>query len=323
MHILITGGAGFIGTNTTERFLPTAEKITILDNFHRPTSRANADYLKQLSPKIEVVEGSVLDEALVAKLVAQVDVVIHLAAQVAVTTSLVNPQEDFEINVRGTFTVLEAVRKHRPSAVLLYSSTNKVYGDLTQVQFNPAMGIDESTPIDLYSPYGCSKGAADLYCLDYARSFGLKTVVFRQSCIYGEHQYGVEDQGWLAFFVLQNLRKAPISIYGTGEQVRDMLQVQDLTKLYQAAVEKIDLAQGKVFNVGGGIKNAISINQALADIAERVGFATPLTRAEKRLGDQDYFVADVSKAKKVFGWEPTIGYKAGLTGLVEWCRQAV
>lgn len=323
MQILITGGAGFIGTNTAERFLPSASKITILDNFHRPTSRGNAAYLAQLSPKINIVEGSVLDEKLLAKLVAKADVVIHLAAQVAVTTSLTNPQEDFEINVRGTFTVLEAVRKHRPGAILLYSSTNKVYGDLADVSINLKKGIAESTPIDLYSPYGCSKGAADLYCLDYARSFGLKTVVFRQSCIYGEHQYGVEDQGWLAFFVLQNLKKAPITIYGSGEQIRDMLQVRDLTQLYQLAVEKIDLAKGQVFNVGGGVKNAISINQALADIAERVGYATQLSRAEKRLGDQDYFVADVSKAKKVFGWQPTIGYKAGLTGLVDWCRQVV
>jgi len=323
LNILITGGAGFIGTNMAEQFLPLAEKILILDNFSRPTSKLNADFLKKLSPKIQIFEGSVLDEALVKKLVLQVDIVIHLAAQVAVTTSLIDPQADFDTNVRGSFCVLEAVRKHNPSAIVLYSSTNKVYGDLATVKYDPKLGIDELAPIDLYSPYGCSKGAADLYFLDYARSFGLKTVVFRQSCIYGPHQYGLEDQGWLAFFVLQFLRRGDITIYGDGNQIRDMLAVEDLTKLYQQAVFKIAEIKGQVFNIGGGVTNATSINHALAEIEEIVGHGTKISKADKRLGDQDYFVADTRKAKEILVWQPEINYQLGLKKLVSWGQSVV
>jgi CDP-paratose 2-epimerase len=321
MKLLITGGAGFIGTNVAEYFLPRADSIVILDNFHRPTSRQNAAYLKKLSPQISIIEGTILDATLVESLVKSADVVIHLAAQVAVTTSLTDPQTDFDINVRGTFVVLEAIRKVNPSATLLYSSTNKVYGDLANVKVDKQHGIAETTPIDLYSPYGCSKGAADLYCLDYARSFGLKTVVLRQSCIYGPHQYGVEDQGWLAFFVLQFLRRQPITVYGTGDQVRDLLAVQDLVKLYELAIDQIELTKGQVFNVGGGPTNATSVTQALQLIEKLSGHSVPISHTTQRLGDQDYFVADTSKAQKLLGWEPKMGYETGLKELVEWCLE--
>ncbi|HCC84351.1 MAG TPA: CDP-paratose 2-epimerase [Candidatus Pacebacteria bacterium] len=323
MRLLITGGAGFIGTNTVEGFLQSAEKITVLDNFYRPTSRKNATYLTKLSPKISLIEGSVLDQKLINQLVSQADAVIHLAAQVAVTTSLTNPQIDFDINVKGSFMVLEAVRQFRPEIPVIYSSTNKVYGDLVGQKIDRRHGVAETVPIDLYSPYGCSKGSADLYFLDYARSFGLKTVVLRQSCIYGEHQFGIEDQGWLAFFVLQHLRRQPITIYGTGKQVRDLLQVKDLVQLYRLVIQKIDQVAGQVFNVGGGVANSTSINQALAEIQTLVGWKTPLTSAAKRLGDQDYFVADIRQAKRLLGWQPTINYQPGLTQLVDWCRSAV
>lgn len=323
MNILITGGAGFIGTNVAEYFLSRADRIIVLDNFYRPTSRKNAEFLSKLSPKIQIVEGSILDATLVESLVKTVDVVIHLAAQVAVTTSLTDPQTDFDINVRGTFTVLEAIRKMNPSVILLYSSTNKVYGDLAEVKIDKQRGIAETTPIDLYSPYGCSKGAADLYCLDYARSFGLKTVVFRQSCIYGPHQYGVEDQGWLAFFVLQFLRRQPITVYGTGDQVRDLLAVQDLVKLYELAIDQIEVTKGQVFNVGGGPSNSTSITQALQMIEELAGYSVTISHTAQRLGDQDYFVADTSKAQKLLGWQSTVDYKTGLSHLVEWCASRV
>jgi CDP-paratose 2-epimerase len=320
LKLLITGGAGFIGTNVAEKFLPLSDKIFILDNFQRSTSRLNATFLKKLSNKIQIVEGSVLDAELVKQLVSQVDVVIHLAAQVAVTTSLLDPEADFDTNVRGSFTVLEAIRKYNPAATILYSSTNKVYGDLANLVFDPMVGIDETAPIDLYSPYGCSKGAADLYFLDYARSFGIKSVVFRQSCIYGPHQFGLEDQGWLAFFVLQYLRRKPITIYGNGLQVRDMLAVEDLTDLYVRAVEQISNVKGEVFNTGGGTKNSTNILDALAKIEKLVGHKTEINFAEKRLGDQDYFVANTQKAKKYLDWQPTTNYEVGLKNLVAWCQ---
>lgn len=323
LNILITGGAGFIGTNMAEKFLPLAKKIFILDNFSRPTSKLNASFLTKLSPKIKIFEASVLEEKLVKKLVIQADVVIHLAAQVAVTTSIIDPQADFDCNVRGSFMILEAVRKYNPEAIVLYSSTNKVYGDLANLKFNPKFGINETAPIDLYSPYGCSKGAADLYFLDYARTFNLKTVVFRQSCIYGSHQYGLEDQGWLAFFVLQFLRQKPITIYGDGQQIRDMLAVEDLTQLYQAAVLNISKVKGQVFNIGGGVTNSTSISQALIEIEKIVGHKTKILKAVKRLGDQDYFVADTRKVKKLLDWQPQINYKIGLKNLVNWCQSAV
>ncbi|MFA6005949.1 MAG: GDP-mannose 4,6-dehydratase [Patescibacteria group bacterium] len=321
MKLLITGGAGFIGVNTALHFLNRASSITIFDNFFRPTSSVNAQFLKKKSSKIKIVEGDVRDEKKIADEVKQADAIIHLAGQVAVTTSLTDPATDFSINVLGSFNVLESARKYNPHATLLYSSTNKVYGDLSKVDIDKHTGIDENTPIDLYSPYGCSKGSADLYFLDYARSFGMNTIVFRQSCIYGPHQYGVEDQGWLAFFALQFLRHKPITVYGTGEQVRDLLFVEDLAEGYEKALQQGPKIAGQVFNFGGGPQNSVSINEAINHLAQIFGYTVPLTYDKKRLGDQDYFVADTRKAERTLGWKAKTGYQSGLKTMIDWCKQ--
>ena len=320
MRILITGGAGFIGTNAAEYFIPKSKKIYILDNFYRPTSRKNAAYLTQLSPKIKMTEDSVLNKRRMIELVQKVDLVLHLAAQVAVTDSLRNPQLDFETNVVGSINILEAARQFNPRAILIYASTNKVYGDLKKVKMDKQKGVGESAPIDLYSPYGCSKGAADLYWLDYRRSFGLKTVVFRQSCIYGPHQYGIEDQGWLAHFVIQVLKHKPITIYGAGKQIRDLLYIDDLIKLYDTAVKNIDHVMGEAFNIGGGPENALNLLQAIHLIEKTTGNKAVLKYASQRLGDQDYFVADNRKLLKALKWEPTTKVKQGLLKLISWCQ---
>jgi CDP-paratose 2-epimerase len=320
MRLLITGGAGFIGTNCALHFLPLADKIFILDSFNRPSSAKNADFLVKQSGKIIIAKGDVRDFAVVKKLAAKADVILHLAAQVAVTTSIKDPQADFETNTVGSFNVLDAVRQYNPKAIVLYASTNKVYGSLESVAVDRKKGVDETTPIDLYSPYGCSKGAADLYFLDYHRTFGLKTMVFRQSCIYGPHQYGVEDQGWLAYFVLQLLKERPITIYGSGRQVRDLLYVDDLVKLYKLAVRKIELVKGQVFNIGGGIANSLSIRSAIGILEKKLKVRADLKQGLKRLGDQDYFVSNNTKAKKSLGWAPETSIEEGLDRLIEWCR---
>ena len=321
MNLLVTGGAGFIGTNTVLHFLPKASHITVFDNFYRPTSKKNATFLAKQSKKIEIIVGDVRNEKQVTDVVKKADAIIHLAGQVAVTTSLVDPQNDFSINALGSFTVLESTRKHNPHATLLYSSTNKVYGDLSRAVIDKKMGIDEKIPIDLYSPYGCSKGAADLYFLDYARSFSMKTIVFRQSCIYGPFQYGVEDQGWLAFFALQFLKYKPITVYGTGEQIRDLLFAEDLIEGYEKALNNSSKIAGEAFNFGGGPKNSLSINKAIKLLSEIFGYNVPVTHEKKRLGDQDYFVADTSKAEKMLGWTTKTGFQTGLESMIDWCKQ--
>ena len=321
MKILITGGAGFIGTNAAQFFLPEAEKIIVLDNFLRPTSKKNADYLKKLSAKIEIYPESILNTSLLEKLSSKVDVIIHLAGQVAVTTSLDSPQNDFEINAVGSFSLLECVRKYNPKAVIVYASTNKVYGDLEEVKINKKKGVDESTPVDFYSPYGCSKGAADMYMRDYSRSFGLKTVVFRQSCIYGPWQYGVEDQGWLAFFTRQILNENIITIFGNGKQVRDLLYVDDLLKAYSFAIEKIHEIRGEVFNIGGGPENALSLVEAIDKLEAVSGKKAKVSFGKKRIGDQDFFVSNNNKLGKKLDWKVNIKVDDGLSRMMKWCKK--
>jgi CDP-paratose 2-epimerase len=318
MRLLITGGAGFIGTNAVSFFLPKAKKIYVLDNFFRPTSKKNAKYLKALSNKIEVIESDLKNRPLLNRLVKKTNTIIHLAAQVAVTSSLKDPYNDFLINALGSVNLLESVRENNPNLTLIYASTNKVYGDLKKTKINRAKGISESTPIDLFSPYGCSKGAADLYFLDYARSFSLKTVVFRQSCIYGPHQYGIEDQGWLAYFALRIKENKPITIFGTGKQVRDLLYVNDLLKAYDMAITKIKKTKGQVFNIGGGPDNALSLFEAIAVLEKKLNKKARLRFGPRRLGDQNYFVSDNTKIKKVLGWKPETSFNSGLDYLLAW-----
>jgi len=331
--ILITGGAGFIGVNAVRRFAGRGWGVTIFDNFSRKGTEYNAQKLQEdLSGRFSIVRGDVrTDQVTLRALMEQHDVVLHLAAQVAVTTSVVNPREDFECNALGTFNVLEAVRQSERKPAVLYSSTNKVYGGLEHLSVEEqdrryvfARGVEavsEETPLDFHSPYGCSKGAADQYVRDYARLYGLKTVVFRQSCIYGPHQMGVEDQGWVAWFLIAGLFGRPVQIYGNGKQVRDLLYVDDLITCYERAVEKIDAVGGKIFNLGGGPRNTLSLLEFLELLKRDHGLKLSYTFASTRPGDQPIFISDNSTAARVLQWEPQVGVREGIGRLVAWLKE--
>lgn len=330
---LITGGAGFIGCNTADRLLREGHRITIYDNLSRKGGRSNLQWLHENhgSDRLHVVEADIRDYEALAAAVAETnpEAVIHLAGQVAVTTSVVEPREDFEINALGTFNVLEAVRQHAPQAALLYASTNKVYGGMHDVEIveqdgryayaDYPNGIPESYPLDFHSPYGCSKGAGDQYTRDYARIYGLRTLVLRQSCIYGPRQFGVEDQGWVAHFVIAAVKQRPISIFGDGKQVRDVLHIDDLVRAYQLGIERIDALSGEVLNLGGGPDNTLSIWSEFGPLLEELaGRPVPVTYGPWRPGDQHVFVADIRRAGELLGWQPAIAPTEGISQLYGW-----
>lgn len=329
---LITGGAGFIGTNLADHYLSHQKRVTIFDNFSRAGSRKNAEWLRQrYGDLLTVVEGDVrqADSAL-PKLVEQAQVVFHLAAQVAVTTSVVNPREDFEINALGTFNVLEAVRSSLAKPTVVYSSTNKVYGKMADLEISEKKGryayadvengISESRPLEFYSPYGCSKGAGDQYIADYARIYGLKTITFRQSCIYGPHQFGIEDQGWVAWFGIRALKRLPVVIYGDGKQVRDVLYIEDLINAYDAAVNAIEKTSGQAYNIGGGPQNTLSLLELADLLSECLGNRLEYSFDDWRPGDQLVYISDISKAEADFGWKPQVDAVTGVTKLVDWLK---
>lgn len=330
MKILITGGAGFIGCNSAAHFLQQGHDVVVFDNLSRKGGPANLAWLQaEFGEHLHFIQGDIREYAALATAVPGSDVVLHLASQVAVTTSVQNPREDFEINALGTFNVLEAVRHHAPQAAVLYASTNKVYGGMeaarVELQGNRygyadyPHGIPETYPLELYSPYGCSKGAGDQYMIDYARIYGLRTLVFRQSCIYGRRQFGVEDQGWVAHFVIAAVMNRPISIYGDGRQVRDLLHVSDLIRAYERGIEKIDELQGQAFNMGGGPENTLSIWSEFGPLlAELAGRKIPVQWGDWRPGDQRVFIADIRKADALLGWQPTISPAAGIRDLYAW-----
>ncbi len=334
MRVFITGGAGFIGCNAAATFLAQGAQVTIFDNLSRPRTQFNLDWLGAQSnapTQLQFVKGDIRDiDALRSAMhAAQPDLVLHLASQVAVTTSVNNPRMDFEINALGTFNVLESARAMSPSPAVFYSSTNKVYGGMEDVPVvldgeryryrDLVNGISEHQPLDFHSPYGCSKGAGDQYVRDYARIYGLRTVVFRQSAIYGERQFGVEDQGWLAHFVIATVTGKPISIYGDGKQVRDMLHVSDLVRAYQLAWQNIDRVKGEIFNVGGGMQNTLAIWSECGEILEELaGHPINVRHAEWRPGDQTVCVMDTSKAKQMLGWQPQIPVLTGIKRLWNW-----
>lgn len=333
MKILITGGAGFIGANTAHYFAGEKEnKITIVDNCSRPGVEDNADFLLRTHKNIELIRADVQNTRSYLNRLKQADVIIHLAGQTAVTTSIANPRLDFTSNVIGTFELLEAVRTENPDAIVLYASTNKVYGDLRAHRFRLNReeekyenldfpeGIGEGQPLEFISPYGCSKGAMDAYMEDYARIYGMKTVVFRQSCIYGPFQMGVEDQGWVAHFSKQFLLAKPITIFGDGYQVRDLLAIEDLIAAYVAAIENIDTARGHSFTIGGGPGNAYSLRQVIKILESVTGTTVPVNYSALRFGDQKYFVSSNAKMKEMLGWEPKIGFLDGVHTLVSWQR---
>jgi CDP-paratose 2-epimerase len=330
---LITGGAGFIGTNYASRLLSRGDKVTIYDNLSRAGTPRNIAWLKETygPDSFQLIEADVREDKKLKKAVQGVDRIVHLAAQVAVTTSVIDPRTDFEINALGTFNVLEAAREANPNPVVIYASTNKVYGDLEEVRVeegennyyfpdNPG-GISESQLMDFHSPYGCSKGTGDQYARDYYRIYGVPTVVLRQSCIYGPHQFGIEDQGWVAWFVIAAVTGKPITIYGDGKQVRDLLYVDDLLAAYDRAYANIDKIAGQIYNIGGGPENTISIWKEFGPLLEKeLGREIPVAREDWRPGDQRVFVADIHKANRDFGWKPEIGVEEGIHRLIDWVR---
>ncbi|MDZ7844073.1 MAG: GDP-mannose 4,6-dehydratase [Anaerolineales bacterium] len=332
--ILVTGGAGFIGTNYVSRLLDRGEEVILFDNLFREGTPRNLAWLEDRygSEAFEFIQGDVRDADLLEDTARNVDAVLHLAAQVAVTTSVIKPREDFEINALGTFNVLEAARRSPQKPPVLFASTNKVYGELedleveegeTRYRFSRSPeGVAEDQLLDFHSPYGCSKGAADQYVRDYHRMYDLPTVVFRQSCIYGPHQFGIEDQGWVAWFVIAAVTGKPITIYGDGKQVRDLLFVEDLLDAYDLALENIDQAAGQIYNLGGGKDFSLSIWQEFGPLLEQeLGKPIPVLREGWRPGDQQVFIADIRKAERDLGWRPKVDPETGIRQLFDWVRE--
>ena len=332
MRYLVTGGAGFIGSNAAARFASEGHEVLAFDNLSRAGSRRNAAWLFERH-SVTTECGSVSDFAAVRDVVSRFapDVVLHCAGQVAVTSSVQDPRHDFEANALGTFNLLEALRLFAPRAILLFGSTNKVYGGLEDVRVeclddrwtwpDLPQGCSEDRPLDFHSPYGCSKGAADQYVRDYARIFGLRTVVFRQSCIYGYRQFGVEDQGWVAWFTIRSVQKAPVTIYGDGRQVRDVLFVDDLLDAYAAAVARIDVSTGRVYNVGGGPQNTFSLRELVAELQALNGRPLEVAFSDWRPGDQRVFVCDLTRARLELGWEPRVCGREGVKRLHQWVSE--
>ena len=332
-NYFVTGGAGFIGSNFVNRLLERGEKVTIYDNLSRAGAPRNLKWLQDKfgADSFSLVCGDVRDAAQLAISARSADVIVHLAGQVAVTTSVVKPREDFEINAFGTFNVLEAARLNERNPIFLYSSTNKVYGGMDDVRViekgsrweyeDLPFGAPETQPLDFHSPYGCSKGTGDQYVRDYHRIYGLRSVVLRQSCIYGPRQFGVEDQGWVAWMIIAAQTGKPISIYGDGKQIRDLLYVCDLLDAYEAAIQNIDRVQGQVFNLGGGPENTMSIWTEFGPRLEKLlGKTIPITYGDWRPGDQKVFVADIRKAQQHLGWKPKYSVDMGVRELFEWVR---
>src|SRR5206468_5998409 len=324
-------GAGFIGSNLADRLAGEGHEILLYDALSRPGVDRNLAWLSlRHGRQITHVGGDVRDEDELARAVADAKAVFHFAAQVAVTTSLADPREDFDINVRGTINLLDAVRVRREPVPVIFASTNKVYGDLGDIEFDTLhgryepkhftarRGIDESRPLDFHTPYGCSKGAADQYVLDYARSFGVPTAVFRMSCIYGQRQMGTEDQGWVAHFLIRALADKPITIYGDGRQVRDILDVGDAANAYVRALESIDRVQGRAFNLGGGPANAISLLELIDEMRAITGREIDLKFQDWRQGDQRWFVADATAARAALDLPKARGWRDGVARLAQW-----
>jgi CDP-paratose 2-epimerase len=330
---IITGVAGFIGSHAAIRLLGEGVTVVGLDNLSRRGSVENLTWIERNGGDFHFVRTDIRNAEQVARLFAahqDAAIVLHLAAQVAVTTSVANPREDFEVNALGTLNILEGTRECCPQAAFLYASTNKVYGAMDGVEIverngrhayrERDQGIGETCPLDFHSPYGCSKGAADQYVRDYARIYGLRSVVFRQSCIYGTRQFGVEDQGWVAWFTIATALRRPTTIYGDGKQVRDVLWVDDLIDLYMRTIERIELAAGQAYNVGGGPENTLSLLELVLMLRTATGEEMSPAVAGWRPGDQKVFVSDIQKVERELGWSPVVTPREGVRRLVEWTR---
>jgi CDP-paratose 2-epimerase len=334
-RFLVTGGAGFLGSNLVSELLEDGSRVTVFDSLSRPGSELNLEWLRSRhGGAMTFAQGDVRDADAVARAVAEVDVVYHLAGQTAVTASVIDPRADFEQNALGTLNVLEAARRSSANPIVVYASTNKVYGALPGVRvveeetryalLDHDVGIDESRPLDFHSPYGCSKGAADQYVRDYHRVYGLRTVVLRQSCLYGPRQMGVEDQGWVAWFLIAALFGLPITIYGDGKQVRDLLYVDDAVAALRSVVDRIEVTAGEIYNVGGGPAHTVSVWREF-EPALAAAIGRPVQGAQfapARVGDQRAFYCDTRKAARDFGWTPTVDVDDGLHRLAAWIRDA-
>jgi CDP-paratose 2-epimerase len=334
-RVVIFGGAGFIGSNVADHYLSEGRRVLVFDNVSRAGVERNLRWLKSRHGELLGVEvADIRDEEAVRRAVRNAEEVFHFAAQVAVTTSLEGPVHDFEVNARGTLNVLEALRAMDEPAPLLFTSTNKVYGGLPGLElvqdgrrYGPrdeetrSHGISERCPLDFESPYGCSKGTADQYVLDYGRSFGLRTAVFRMSCIYGPRQFGTEDQGWVAHFLIRALQGQPITLYGDGKQVRDILFIEDLVRAFRLAQAHIDKLRGQAFNIGGGPQRTVSLLELLELIAQRTGRAPEVRFEDWRTGDQRYYVSDTRKFQEATGWAPQVGVEQGVSRLHTWLEE--
>ena len=339
MNYLITGGCGFVGSNLAFYLMQQGKRVTVFDNLARHGASANLSWLRS-SGDVTFSHGDIRNLSDVDTLIRDVkpDVVFHLAGQVAMTTSMQNPRGDFEINVLGSINVLEAVRRHCPEAGIVYASSNKVYGSLDhldliekETRYEPRSakrGVDETVGIEFHTPYGCSKGAADQYMLDYARGFGLNTVVFRHSTIYGGRQFATYDQGWVGWFVRQALefkadpQRPPFTISGDGKQVRDLLHVSDAVRCYVAAFEHLHRARGEAFNIGGGVENSMSLLELFHLLDARLDIKLKYNRLPWRQSDQKFFVADNTKASRLLDWSPTTTREKGIDSVIEWEQAA-
>ncbi len=333
--VLITGGAGFIGCNIADALAQKGYRVRLFDSLARPGVERNLQWLTHRhGDRIETVVADIRDEDELRRSAADVGAVFHMAAQVAVTTSLVDPREDFDINLRGTLHLLDALRLRSERVPIVFASTNKVYGDLSDLSFrlegdryvpvDPEVrrrGISEARSLDFHTPYGCSKGAADQYVLDYARSYGLPAAVIRMSCIYGRRQMGTEDQGWVAHFLIRALAGDPITLYGDGYQVRDILDVSNAVEAYLAAWRNMDRIAGRAFNLGGGPENAVSLRQLLAHIGSLIGREVEIGFEDWRAGDQRYFVADTRAISRELALSAPVGWRQGVAALAAWLQE--
>ncbi len=333
IKVMITGGCGFIGSNIADFYRKKGCRVLLIDDLSRSGSELNLEWLKSRGP-VDFIKQDITDFKAFEDIIKHnrdAELIYHMAGQVAVTDSVTDPRRDFEINALGTFNLLEAIRSAKIDPIIIYSSTNKVYGHMEHLEVveeygkyawkGMKAGIGESRPLDFHSPYGCSKGCAEQYVHDYARIYGLKTVVMRQSCIYGPRQFGVEDQGWVAWFIIAAVTGKKITIYGDGKQVRDILYIDDLINLFHSAYKNIDKVKGSIFNIGGGGENGLSLLELLGILGEKLGRNIPVEYGPWRPGDQKVYISDISKAKNVLGWYPATDKHAGITKLISWVRE--
>lgn len=332
MKVLITGGAGFIGANASARFLRRRDEVVILDSLSREGAEQNLKWLSELG-KFRFYRADIRDARAISSIICEhsdAELILHLSAQPAVTSAVDDPRLDFEVNALGSFNLLEALRAVRSTATVIFSSTNKVYGSLStftvaerekRYEFVDVCAIPESAPLDFHSPHGCSKGVADQYFVDYARIYGLKSVTLRQSCIYGTHQFGTEDQGWISWFVIAFKLKKPITICGSGKQVRDVLFIDDLLDCFEAVHRNIETAKGKAYNIGGGPDNTVSLLELLDILEEHFGYRPPLSYAPARPGDQLVYISDISRAREELDWRPKTPFSQGLRDLINWVER--